>query len=254
MINNFKIKLVNAFWGLAACVLLCFSCEETILVETYDQFIPENVVSIAKPDSVAAVSNGYNKILFKVFVNADPKVKKAVIALFDDDVTDDDDKVIATIDINRTIFQPEVYEVEVDMEEGGIEFFVHMEDAEGNTSIKYDVFGTVIGDSYVESLQARSYSVVRFYSETEAVIYWDSNRNASDEIIDELLVKSVITYTSNVDGSQLTIEVDESEEVTIIPDFIPEGTFTYTTFYRLSTASDIIFESNPTEGVFPEAI
>lgn len=256
MINNFKIKLVNSLGILTVCVLLCFSCEETILTETYEQYIPEDVVSIAKPDSVAVIASGYNKLTFKVFVNSDPKIKKAVIAFFDDDVTDEDDKVVATIDISRTTYEPEVYEVEVDIEEGGNEFFVHLEDAEGGESIKYDVFGSALGDEYVQNLLARQYTSMAQYSETEAIIYWESNRDATnvDEVLDELLVKTEITYTSDVDGSELVIIVDESEEYTIIPDFISEGIFTYTTFYRLTADSDIVFESEPTEGTFPTKI
>ncbi|KJD37277.1 hypothetical protein PW52_02355 [Tamlana sedimentorum] len=257
MINNIKNKLINPFTFGVVCVLLAFSCD-TELTETFDEFIPENVVSLGKPDSVAVVPTGVNKVVFEVFVNSDPKIKKAVIALFDDDVTDDDDKIVATIDIDRTVFAPETYMVETQLPEGGSEYFIHMEDEYGNKSIKYDVFGTVLGDSYVETLEARSYVDVRLYSETEAIITWDSNRTTNDDdeeiVVNPLLVKSVITYTSSVDGSGLTVEVDESEDLTIIPDFISEGTFTYTTFYKVSEDSEYTFESNPTEGTFPAKI
>ncbi|MCB4807958.1 DUF4998 domain-containing protein [Tamlana sp. 62-3] len=257
MINNIKNKLINPFMLGVVCVLLAFSCD-TELTETFNEFIPETVVSLGTPDSVAVVSTGLNKAMFEVFINSDPKIKKAVIALFDDDVTDDDDKIVATIDINRTIFAPEIYSVELQLPEGGAEYFVHLEDEYGNQSTKYDVFGTVLGDEYVATLEARSYSDIRLYSETEAIITWDSNRTTNDDdeevVVNPLLVKSVITYTSSVDGSELTVEVDESEDLTIIPDFISEGMFTYTTFYKTVADSEYIFESNPTEGTFPAKI
>lgn len=258
MINNFKKKIVkSAGIGLVG-VLLCASCENTDLVETYDQYIPENIISLAMPDSVAVVPTDYNKVMFRVFVNADTKIKKAVIRLFDDDLSDDDDKEIASIDINRTVFVPEIYEVEVELPEGGSEYFVHLEDAEGNESIKYDVFGTVLGEAYKESLQPRQYSDVGLYSDTEAVVYWISNRTVNDDeeevVIDNLLVKTEITYTSSADGLEKTIVVDESEDITIIPDFISEATFSYTTFYKADPDSPYIFESNPEEGTFPVKI
>ncbi|MFB9056327.1 DUF4998 domain-containing protein [Mariniflexile ostreae] len=253
--NYNSIKKQILFVGIGVLgILLCLSCD-TDLVETYDQYIPEKVVSIAKPDSVAVVSTDYNKILFQVCVNADPKIKKAVIALFDDDKTDDDDKIVTTIDIDRTLFKPEIYEVELELSEGGSEYFVHLEDVDGNASIKYDVFGTVLGQSYKESLQARQFSTISQYSDSEAVINWVSNRainNSNEEIVrNKLLVRSELIYTSSVDGTEKVIVVDESEDVTIIPDFISEETFIYTTFYRAVADSPYIFESNATEEVFP---
>ena len=71
---------------------------------------------------------------------------------------------------------------------------------------------------------------------------------------DNLLIKTELTYTSSTDGSVKTIIIDEAEEETIIPDFISEGTYTYTTFYKGSIGSTYLFESNPIEGVFPEKI
>ena len=257
MINNFKNKTTNFIGiGVFTAVLLCFSCEDTDLVETYKQYVPENVVSLAMPDSVSTISSGHNKLLFRVFVNSDPKIKKVVVALFDDDTTDDDDKILATLDINRTIYQPEIYELEADLPEGGNEYFVHIEGDEGKKSIKYDVFGTVLGDAYKDGLQARANSGASAYSDSEAIITWDSNRvpDTDGEVINNLLVKTEITYTSSADGSVQTIVVDESEEETIIPDFISEGTYTYTTFYRVEEDSPYIFESNPTEGTFPVKI
>lgn len=258
MINNIKNKFIKIFAISTAGVSVFFSCDNTDLTETYNEYIPEAVVSVAKPDSVAIVQTGYNKVAFQVFVNADPKINKIVIALFDDDLTDDDDKQVASIDVNRTLFAPEIYEAEVELEEGGAEYFVHTEDEYGNESIKYDVFGTVLGASYVEGLAPRLYSDIRLYSETETIITWESNRTINDddeeEVVNPLLVKSVITYTSSEDGTELTIEVDESEDSTIIPHFISEGTFTYTTFYKVSANSDYTFESNPTEGIFPTKI
>ncbi|XMO85399.1 DUF4998 domain-containing protein [Algibacter sp. AS12] len=259
MINNLKKKSAKALvFGVLASIILCFSCENTDLVETFDQYIPESVVSLAMPDSVAVVQTDYNKVLFKVYVNSDPKIKKVVVALFDDDTTDDDDKIVTTIDVNRTIYQPEIYEVELDLPEGGNEYFIHIEDSEGKQSIKYDVFGSVLGDAFKESLQARQNTGATIYSDSEAIINWTSNRDTNDDgdiiIKNNLLIKTEISYTSSVDGSELTIVVDESEDATIIPDFISEGTYTYTTFYKVDVDSPYVFESNPTEGTFPVKI
>jgi hypothetical protein len=256
MINNFKkIGTSTLAVSMLVYVFLCFSCEDTDLVETYDKYVPESVVSLATPDSVAAVATAYNKMLFKVFVNSDPKIKKAVITVYDDDESDDDDKIVATIDINRTVYQPEIYEVELDLEEGGVEYFVYLEDSEGNESIEYDVFGTTLGETYKASLSQREYSEILGTSDSEATIYWASNRTTNDDgdeiVVDDLLVKTEITYTSSVDGSEQTIVVDESEDETIIPNYISEGTFTYTTFYTAVVDSPYYFESNSAEGMFP---
>jgi len=260
MNNNFKKISTNVLviCGLIT-VLLCASCEGKSLIETYDEYVPSKVVSLATPDSVAAVATDYNKLLFRVYVNSDPKIKKAVIALYDDDETDEDDKVVAVIDIDRVVYLPEVYEVVLDLEEGGNEYFVHLEDNSGNKSdVKFDVFGTVLGDTFKQGLVARQYSNVELYSDSEAVINWVSNRTINSEgeevAINQLLVKTVLTYTSSLDGSVQTIIVDESEEETIIPDFISEGTYSYTTFYKERADSPYLFESNPTDGTFPEKI
>ncbi|WP_405296613.1 DUF4998 domain-containing protein [Algibacter sp. Ld11] len=257
MINNFKNKTTNFIGiGVFTAVLLCFSCEDTDLVETYKQYVPENVVSLAMPDSVSTISSGHNKLLFRVFVNSDPKIKKVVIALFDDDLTDNDEKILKTLDINRTVYEPEIYELEAELPEGGNEYFVHIEGLEGRKSIKYDVFGTVLGDEYKESLQARQNSGASAYSDSEAIITWVSNKvpDTDGEVIDNLLVKTELTYISSTDGAIKTIVIDESEDETIIPDFISEGTYTYTTFYKAVVDSPYLFESNSTEGVFPEKI
>ena len=257
MINNLNKKYTKALvFSVLASIVLCFSCESKDLVETYDQFIPENVISLALPDSVAVVPTGYGKVLFKVYINSDPKIKKVVVALFDDDTTDDDDKTVTTIDVNRTIYQPEIYEVELELPVGGNEYFIYMEDSEGEKSIKYDVFGTVLGDEYKESLQARQNSGASIHTDSEAIITWVSNRvpDTDGEVIDNLLIKTELTYTSSIDGSVKTIIIDESEDETIIPDFISEGTYAYTTFYKAVVGSPYLFESNPIEGLFPEKI
>ena len=269
MIYNFMKKQITSIGLGVVGVLLCISCD-TDLVETYEQYVPEQVISLAMPDSVAPVATAYNKILFKVFVNADPKIKKAVVTLFDDDITDDDEKIVTVIDINRTIYKPEIYQTELELPEGGSEYFVHLEDSEGNKSIKYDVFGTVLGDTYKESLQARHYDEVTYPSEVGVVISWTSNRRFQMDssgnpeldddgneivlVINNLLVKTAITYTSSTDGTEKTIEVDESEDETIISDFVSEGTFSYVTYYRVAVDSPYFFESNPNEGMFPEKI
>jgi hypothetical protein len=257
MINNFKNKTTNFIGiGVFTAVLLCFSCEDTDLVETYKQYVPENVVSLAMPDSVSTISSGHNKLLFRVFVNSDPKIKKVVIALFDDDLTDNDEKILTTLDIIRTVYEPEIYELEAELPEGGNEYFVHIEGLEGRKSIKYDVFGTVLGDEYKESLQARQNSGASAYSDSEAIITWVSNKvpDTDGEVIDNLLVKTELTYISSTDGAIKTIVIDESEDETIIPDFISEGTYTYTTFYKAVVDSPYLFESNSIEGGFPEKI
>lgn len=262
MINNFNKKLAGYSVIGLVCILICLSCEKTDLTETYDQYIPENVVSLAKPDSVAAIPTAYNKLTFKVFINADPKIKKVLITLFDDDETDDDDKVVTTIDVNRTVYQPEIYEVELELPEGGKEYFAYIEDDEGNQSIDFDFFGTVLGDEYRATLPAREQTNVRLYSENEVLINWKSNRativnNKGEEeivVVNEYMVKTEITYTSSVDGTEQTIVVDESEDETIVPDFISEGTYTYTTFYYHTLDNETVFESNPTEGTFPTKI
>jgi len=259
MINNLNKKYAKTMiFSVLTSIILCFSCERKDLVETYDKFVPENVISLALPDSVAIIPTDYGKVLFEVYVNADPKIKKVVIALFDDDTTDDDDKIVTTIDINRTIYEPEIYGVELELPAGGNEYFVYMEDSEGEKSIKYDVFGTVLGDEFKESLEARQNSEAILYTDTEAIINWVSNRSFNDDgdeiVVNSLLVKCEITYTSDTDGSTKTIVIDESEDETIISDFISEGTYSYTTFYKVEPNSPYLFESNPAEGVFPEKI
>lgn len=242
MIINYK-KLFTNISVIVFVAAFISSCD-TDLYETYDDYVPEKVVSVATVDSVATIA-GFENLLFKVFINSDPKIKKAVIGLFDDDPSDDDEKVVATIDISRTVFQPEIYEVEVQLPEGQNEYYVHLEDSEGNESKVYNVFGVVYGESYRQALLQRAFVDIRLYSDTdvETIITWEPNTN-------ELLVKTELIYTDNV-GVVQTIVIDAAEDTTIIPNFVPEATFSYTTFYKLSTDSSYILETDSTEGTFP---
>ncbi|MDO7171592.1 DUF4998 domain-containing protein [Mariniflexile sp. AS56] len=230
-----NIRLLSHILLLAVITTCCFSCE-TDLYETYSEYAGENVVSVGSPDSLS-VESGFEKLLFKVFINADPKLKKGVIAWN----LGGSEK---TFNIDRTIYQNEIVEVEVDVTEGSYEFSVYMEDAHGNKSNTKSVFTQVLGEEYRASLGNRSLTNVRLYSETEAIAYWEPNTN-------ELLIKTELTYISGVDGLEKVVVIDESEETVIIPDFLSEGSFSYKTFYKPSVDSRFVFETDSTEETFP---
>jgi hypothetical protein len=237
IIKNNK-KVVTNVLVLLTLVTCCFSCD-TDLYETYDEFAVDNVVSIAVPDSLATVQ-GNGKLLFKVFLNADPKIKKGVISW-------NQGAGNKTFAIARTIYQFETIEVEIELEEGPYDFSVYLEDAAGNKSKTVSYAAKVLGENYRASLKNRSIKNVRLYSETEAVIYWRTN-------INPLLVETELIYTDSPDGLEKTIVIDASVDTTIVPDFQSEGTFSYKTVHKASLGSTDTFVTIVKEGTFPIAL
>jgi len=244
MINNFKSFANYILVGMLA-ILVCFSCEDEGAVEAFDEFLPDSVVSLAKPDSVQVVS-GYEKLKFVVYINAQPTIKKVVISTFDDNINDDDDKEIATIDINRTVFQSESYEVTVELPEGQNEYFIHIEDAQGNKSIVLDTFGTVLGDEFIDSLLIRPYLSFQAYSDTEVIIYWD----VIEEEDANSILSTEIRYTDS-NGTEQMITVANEDTFTIIPDIVSEGLFYIKSTHVLSEEPLETIDSLESEETFP---
>ncbi|MDN3666744.1 DUF4998 domain-containing protein [Algibacter miyuki] len=245
-----KYKRIIGRISLLALIITCsFSCE-TDLYETYSEYSDGNVVSVGSPDSLS-VDSGLDKLMFKVFINADPKLKKGVISWN----LGANEK---TFNIDRTIYQNEIIDVEVEPGEGSYEFAVHLEDANGNKSNTLTLFTEVLGETYRADLVNRSLSGSTLSSETEVTLTWESNRYIDSKMVEQvtndLLVKTELTYISEADGLEKTVVIDESEDTLVISDFIPEGSFNYKTFYKPTVDSVYIFESNPTEGTFPAKI
>ncbi|MDO6738745.1 DUF4998 domain-containing protein [Wenyingzhuangia sp. 2_MG-2023] len=232
------IKNIKSFTNtalLAVLVMCCFSCS-TDLYDTYDEYSEGEIANVGKAEGIYAVQ-GNGRLSFVVAINADPKIKKGFITW---NVGEDQE----SFEIDRTVFQNENIEVEVVAEEGLYEFEVYLEDASGNKSISTYYIATILGEEYRASLANRTVVSVDANSDTEALITWEENVN------NELLVKTEITYTDSQDLTEKTIVVDASETETIVPNFQTEGTFSYVSTYKASAESSDVFVTDATEGTF----
>ena len=210
-------------------VVFSFSCQEKDLYDTFEEFTPDNVVSVSAARTFPLLAK--EKALMLVQISADPKIKKGT-------VTDLDGEVKFTFNVDRTIFEPEIIFVEFEAEEGLENVLIYLEDAQGIRSVSREVTIEVLGEEHRSSLLNREIETIDLVSSTEATINWISN--TEDRIVDgvllpvvsePLLVETAFTYT-DTSGMQQTIIIDSTEDLTTIVD-IQEGTdYSYTSTYK----------------------
>ena len=224
-----NIKMITNTIASIVLVVFSFSCQEKDLYDTFEEFTPDNVVSVSAARVLPLLAN--EKALMVVEISADPKIKKATI-------TDPNGEVKFTFDVDRTVFEPENILVEFEAEEGLENVLIYLEDAQGIRSVSREVTIEVLGEEHRSSLLNREIETIDLVSSTEATINWISN--TEDRIVDgvllpvvsePLLVETTFTYT-DTSGMQQTIIIDSTEDITTIVD-IQEGTdYSYTSTYK----------------------
>ncbi|MBU2950922.1 DUF4998 domain-containing protein [Tamlana agarivorans] len=255
-------KNIKSFTNTALFAVLVtsfFSCS-TDLYETFDQYVPDKVVSVSVGEPT--VLAGDEKVVMVVEISADPKLKRGV-------VTSIDGEVQYVFEIDRTVFKPELIPVEYEAEEGIENLIVYMEDVNGVKSLDVEVYVDVLGENYRASLLNREIDAITVNSQTELTINWISNKEqtiVNGEVVyiikEPLLLETTFTYTDS-SGVDQTIVFDSTVDEIIIDDFLLGSDYSYTSsykafdenqppldIYQLSLTPDV-FITDATVGTFP---
>ena len=145
-----------------AVVSIITSCETT--AETYSEFTKEGEkVYIGTPDTIL-VAPGINKLQFSVVINADPKIKKGLIATKDKSISHEFEVLRKNTGQDTTTFI-------LDLDEGEYNFDLVLKDDAGNQSIPREVTSIVYGEKYRNTLISRNISDIIITRE-RAIIKW----------------------------------------------------------------------------------
>ena len=247
-----NVKMITNTIFFMVLVVSLFSCdsESDSLYDTFTEFTPDKIVSVSAGEPTALLAD--EKVVMLIEISADPKVKRGF-------VTTDTGELKESFEINRTVFQKELVQVEFDATEGVENLVVYLEDAEGIRSVRREVTANVLGEEYRSSLSNREIETTTL-DQTEFIINWNSNSERIvqlgqfvDVILEPLLLESTLTYT-DVNDVEQTIVFDSTENETIITDFKPESTYSYTSSYKAFDTDDFpiidSFQLNYTPDVF----
>ena len=253
-----NIKMITNTMAFIVLVVFSFSCEEKDLYDTFDEFIPDNVVSVSSVRWFPLAAK--EKVLLVVQISADPKVRKGIVTNLVGDVQ-------FSFDIDRTIFQTEIRTIEFEAEEGIENLLVYLEDADGVRSVTSEVTISVLGEEHRSSLFNRELVSFTVVSPNEVTINFAPNTTqrlvngiVQPVVIEPLLIETNFTYT-DINGMEQTVVLDSLENEITITDIDTTFDYSYTTTYKAFeeslvnefldlTLSPDIFITDPNDGSF----
>lgn len=193
------------------------ACKE--IDSTYKEFVvPGGIIYPGKAVS-PVVYPGRNRVQISWLRGADPSVEKALI--FWNNYAD-------SVEVNIPSGSDTIKHIINDLAENSYSFFIKTYDAEGNSSVPVELFGTVYGDNYQASLLNRPITSTQVDAQGVVTINWGvadvSNGACETEVI----------YTNKADNSvkqRFGIDVLSS----VITDYKTKTTFKYRTVFLPDT-------------------
>lgn len=202
--------------------------------DTFEQFTKDGEkIYVGTPDTVL-VEEGFNKLRFRVAINADPKVKKGVLSTMDKSVQHE-------FLYERTKIGPDTLTFDLDIPEGEYTFSLHMMDAAGNTSVKREVSAKVYGERYQSGLINRGISDLETFKKGAAFTWTDPPVN---------MIRTTLTY-EDAQGVMRSVEVANDEKRTEIDSYKLGGRFLVKSYYKPTRMAIEEFETFSPEAKFP---
>ena len=207
-------QTIHPMWALLVLLVISIlSCGK--MDETYRGFLEDGEYFYpGKADSLRAHA-GDGRIQLSWLRSADPSVVTAVIYW-----NNGQDSLVKPLsefeglDTLRVMIE--------NLEEKSYTFEVYTKDNEGNTSVRSEVLGEVLGDVYRNSLLHRAIQEVSYADDGSLVITWTP--------AEETAVRDSVTYQLT-NGETRVQAVPTDEEETRLADYAPNQSFSYRSFF-----------------------
>lgn len=230
IIKNYK---ASKWLNLIVFFLFIVACES--VEETFSEFTNDGeTIYIGTADTVL-LGPGYEKLRFWVALNADPKISKGLLKSSDESITHEFD-VVRTQNGNDTI------SFDLELPEGEYTFGLFLMDDAGHQSVRREVPATVYGQRYQESLISRGIVSVDAFANGATFHWGDAAPN---------VVSTTLTY-EDADGNMQSVEVDNETTQTQVENYKLGGKISVVSDFEPSEYAIEVFQSNPTEKVFPQ--
>jgi hypothetical protein len=229
-------KLKNMKPGKWIAIVLLFvaalACKTNY--DTFEQYTKDGEkIYVGTPDTVL-VEEGFNKLRFKVAINADPKIKKGVL-------TTTDKSVQHEFTYERTRIGRDTLSFDLAIPEGEYTFSLYLMDAAGNTSVKREISAKVFGERYQSGLINRGISDLENFKNEAAFKWMDAPPN---------MIRTTLTYEDAL-GVARTIDIPNNETLTEIDNYKLGGEFQVKSYYKPTPKAIEEFESLGPEAKFP---
>ncbi|GHT38942.1 hypothetical protein AGMMS49965_03680 [Bacteroidia bacterium] len=180
---------------------------------------------LGRPD-LAYTQTGNGRINIGWFVNDDPRIDGSTITWNNQD----NEPQSAPFPVDRSALVDGYMSVMLSLDEGTYVFRIVHTGEKGYPSIATEVSGSVSGPNYISTLSPRRINAVTSYND-RVEIDW--------AVADANVMKVLLTYET-ASGPEKTIEIEPSEQKTILTDYKPQGKYSWITNIQ---------EANAFEGV-----
>ncbi|WP_298650258.1 DUF4998 domain-containing protein [uncultured Proteiniphilum sp.] len=219
ILKNYRGKRDQSFIILAVFLfMMMVACDDmnSIHQEYYDR--GEDIYT-GVVDSVK-VHPGYEKVLLKWEINADPRITKVVIYW-----NQRADSV--TIDVNRTQSgRIQMNHYLENIEEGDYVFEFITRDNEGHYSMVQQAAVLIYGESYTQTLRNRNVSSITKQTDGSMLIRWDPIANREIQYTTITYTKDGITEfvrVENTDTETYLTELETGDKISVFTTYLPEN-------------------------------
>ncbi|MEQ9443429.1 MAG: DUF4998 domain-containing protein [Cyclobacteriaceae bacterium] len=230
IIKNYKASKWLNLLIFSFSIMACESMEET-----FSEFTVEGeTIYIGTADTVL-IGPGFEKLRFWVAINADPKISSGVLKT-------SDESIMHEFDVVRTQNGQDTVSFDLKLPEGEYTFGLFLMDDVGHQSVRREVPATVYGQRYQESLISRGIVSIDAFADSATFTWGDAAPN---------VVTTTLTY-EDTDGNMQRVEVPNETSQMKVGNYKLGGEISVISDFAPSEYAIEIFESNPTEKVFPE--
>lgn len=203
---NFRFSLMRGIKTITMVLVvlvmvLTFSCED--VNSTHQQYLNKGEsFYIGTADSII-VHPGNHKIKFEWKINSDPRISKAVIYWNKRDTS-------VTVPVSRMEAKGDTWlEAQLNnMKEGEYIFEFEMQDNDGNISRATEIYGSVLGDVYIENLRSRGIKALSRLETGQMQITWEAVNSPT-------LQYSEVEYLNTL-GEKVVVRVPNTEDKTLL--------------------------------------
>lgn len=182
---------------------------------TYKAYVVPGGITYLGPPVGAKAYAGKERILLKWASGPDPKVTKTRV--YWNNFTD-------SLEVRNDPGKDSVSVYIDDLSEQNYSFFLQAYDDEGNSSIRVEVLGKVLGERYERNLLNRGLNRASLHMENGVSLNWGLANTADGAFATELVYK-------NREGDDKSRFLPTKEEISIIEDYEPGTLMRYRTVY-----------------------
>lgn len=198
----------------------------------HNKYLEGEIVYAAKIDSVS-VAPGCDRAQLEILIMAQ-RIDKLIIRWENNEKSKD-----LSIGNKTGVF----YTTIDNLPEGEYLFNIISYDAYNNKSLEFEFQVVTYGDNYRSALLNRRIESMKVENSDEVKIRWRTPNEGAQE--------TKFSYTT-AKGIVSVITIPASTNETVISDFKPGGSYTFSTFYLPKANAVDTFETDQTSGLFPE--